>query len=129
MMVSLHKEYRAQGLEVVALMFEHFDDQAVAAEQVKRFREKFAIEYDTLIAGVSDKVEASKALPALSGVLAFPTTIFIGRSGRVRKIHTGFSGPGTGEHYTRLQQEFRQLIASLLAEPPDLIESLTSPET
>lgn len=129
MMAPLHKEYRAQGLEVVALMFEHFDDQPVAAEQVKRFREKFAIEYDTLIAGISDKVEASKALPALSGVLAFPTTIFMDRGGRVRKIHTGFSGPGTGEHYTRLQQDYRRLIASLLAEPPDLIESLSSPGT
>lgn len=129
MMVPIHKEYRDQGLEVVALMFEHFDDHEIAAEQVRRFREKFAIEYDTLIAGISDKTEAAKVLPALSAVLAFPTTIFIDRGGRVRNIHTGFSGPGTGEHYENLQQEYSSLITTLLAEPVDLIETLTSDGT
>ena len=128
-MAPLHKEYRAQGLEVVALMFEHFEEHEIAAQQVRRFREKFDIEYDTLIAGISDKAEAAKAVPALSAVLAFPTTIFIDRGGRVRQIHTGFSGPGTGEHYERLQQEFRHLVTTLLAEPVDLIEALTSDET
>lgn len=126
MMAPIYKEFRDQGLEVVALMFEHFEEHDVAAQQVRRFREKFDIEYDTLIAGISDKVEASKTLPALSAVLAFPTTIFIDRGGRVRKIHTGFSGPGTGEHYHALQQDFRQLIMALLAEPVDLIETLTT---
>ena len=129
MMVPMYKEDRAQGLEVVALMFEHFEEHELAAEQVRRFREKFDIEYDTLIAGISDKTEAAKVLPALSAVLAFPTTIFIDRGGRVRDIHTGFSGPGTGKHYENLQQEFRSLITTLLAEPVDLIETLTSDGT
>ena len=127
LMATLHEEYREQGLEVVALMFEHFTEFDKAADQVRRFREKFGIEYDTLIAGLSDKAEASKTLPALSAVLAFPTTIFIDRGGRVRRIHTGFSGPGTGEHYERLQREFRDTITGLLEEPADLIESLTTP--
>ena len=129
MMVPLHKQYREQGLEVVALMFEHFEEHGVAAEQVRRFREKFDIEYDTLIAGISDKTEASRVLPALSAVLAFPTTIFIDRGGRVRRIHTGFSGPGTGEYYELLQRDFKDLITTLLAEPEDLIETLTSDGT
>jgi peroxiredoxin len=129
MMAPMYREYRDQGLEVVALMFEHFEEHELAAKQVRRFREKFDIEYDTLIAGISDKTEAAKVLPALSAVLAFPTTIFIDRGGRVRDIHTGFSGPGTGEHYDNLQQEFRSLITTLLAEPVDLIETLTSDGT
>ncbi len=129
MMVPLHRQYRDQGLEVVALMFEHFEEHAVAAEQVRRFREKFDIEYDTLIAGISDKTEASRVLPALSAVLAFPTTIFIDRGGRVRRIHTGFSGPGTGEHYELLQRDFKDLITTLLAEPENLIKTLTSDGT
>ena len=127
-MAPLHKEYRNQGLEVVALMFEHFEEHEVAAEQVRRFRDKFDIEYDTLIAGISDKTEAARVLPALSAVLAYPTTIFVDRDGRVRQIHTGFSGPGTGEHYEILQQDYRNLITTLLAEPEDLIETLTSGE-
>ena len=125
-MAPFHKQYRDDGLEVVSLMFEHFNDLAIAAEQVRLFRNKHEIEYDTLIAGISDKAEAGKALPSLSAVLAFPTTIFIDRSGRVREIHTGFTGPGTGEHYVRLQEQFHDLVDGLLAEPPDLIESIVT---
>lgn len=115
-MAPLYREYRDQGLEIVALMFEHFEEHDLAATQVRHFRDKFGIEYDTLIAGISDKTEAAKVLPSLSAVLAFPTTLFIDRRGEVRKIHTGFSGPGTGEHYEKLQQEFHEEIGTLLAE-------------
>jgi peroxiredoxin len=124
-LAPFYEEHRDRGLEIVALLFEHFDDAELAARQVREFRTKHDIGYDTLIAGISDKTEAGKTLPSLSAVLAFPTTIFIDRGGRVRSIHTGFSGPGTGEHYIRLQQQFSELVAELLAEPPDLIESLT----
>jgi len=79
-------------------------------------RDKFGIEYTTLIAGVSDKDEASKTLPMLNAVLAFPTTIFVDRHGRVRLIHTGFAGPGTGEHYTELKRSFEAMLETLLRE-------------
>jgi len=123
-----YEKYHDQGLEIVTLLFEHFADADLAADQVRAFREKFDIQYDTLIAGISDKTEASKVLPELSAVLAYPTTIFIDRAGRVREIHTGFTGPGTGAHYIRLQEGFTNLTTELLAEPADLIESLTGNE-
>jgi len=128
-LAPFHKRYRDRGLEIVALMYEHFEDTDLAAEQVRQFRNKFAIEYDTLVAGISDKTEAGNTLPALSAVLAYPTTIFIDRDGRVRKIHTGFSGPGTGVHYTRLQEEYTDLVTTMLAEPANLIDSLITEET
>ena len=114
-LAPFYTRYRDQGLEIVALMFEHFDDHAVAAEQVRQFRAKHGIEYDTLIAGISDKAEAGKALPSLSSVLAFPTTIFIDRHARVRAVHSGFSGPATGDAHTRLRDEFSRLVEELLA--------------
>ncbi len=125
-LAPFYKTHRSKGLEIVALLFEHFDDPELAAQQVKAFRRKFDIQYDTLIAGISDKTEAAKVLPSLSAVLAFPTTLFIDRSGRVRQIHTGFTGPGTGEHYVALQNRFTEIVTTLLAEPPNLIKSLTS---
>ena len=46
----------------------------------------------------------------------FPTTILVDRKGQVRKIHTGFSGPATGEHYTQFVAEFKRNLEQLLAE-------------
>jgi hypothetical protein len=97
-------------------MFEHFGDFAQAAAATRRFRDKFGIRYSTLIAGTSDRDEAARALPQLTGVFAFPTTIWVDRAGTVRKIHAGFSGPATGQHYTALTSEFTAFTRQLLAE-------------
>ena len=112
----LYRDYRDRGLEVVSLMFEHFGDFDRAKAATERFRQHYGIEYTTLIAGISDKDDAAKKLPSLERVYAFPTTIFIDRQGHVRKIHTGFSGPATGEHYAQFVDEFKSTIDQLLAE-------------
>lgn len=116
-MSELYARYHPQGVEVIALMYEHFEDVERAREQVQRFRDKFKIDYLTLLAGVSDKTLAAETLPALNHVLAFPTTIYIGRQGKVREIHTGFSGPGTGEHYLAQKKKITRLLDKLVAEP------------
>jgi thiol-disulfide isomerase/thioredoxin len=112
----LYRQYRGKGVEIVSLMFEHFGDFPRAAEATQRFRAHYGIEYTTLIAGISDKDEAGKKLPMLDRVYGFPTTIFIDRKGDVRKIHTGFSGPATGAHYTQLVEEVKATLDQLLAE-------------
>ena len=114
----LYQEYRSKGLEVVSLMFEHFGDFERAAAATTRFRQQYGIEYTTLIAGVSDLDEAGKKLPMLSQFYGFPTTVLVDRKGQVRKIHTGFSGPATGEHYTQFVAEFKKNLELLLAETP-----------
>jgi thiol-disulfide isomerase/thioredoxin len=116
-LAQLYREHREKGLEVVSLMFEHFGDFAQAADATRRFRKSTGIDYVTLIAGTSDKDEAAKALPQLTGVFAFPTTIWVDRAGVVRRIHAGFSGPATGAHYTDLTSEFTEFTLGLLAAP------------
>lgn len=115
-LANFYRQRRDQGLEVVALLYEHFEDFDTAAEQVRRFRDELGLEYTLLVAGYSDKQRAAQTLPMLNRVLAFPTTIFLGRDGEVKRIHTGFTGPGTGEHYTRFIAEFDAYVTSLLAE-------------
>ncbi len=113
---DFYQQHRDDGLEVVGLMYEHFEDFDTAAERVKTFRDELNIGYPLLVAGYSDKQQAAETLPMLDRVLAFPTTIFIGRDGQVKRIHSGFSGPGTGEHYTRFVEEFGNYVGELLAE-------------
>ena len=115
-LAPLYKDYRGKGLEIVSLQFEHFGDFERAAQATQRFRQHYGIEYTTLIAGVSDKDEAAKKLPMLKSFIAFPTTVFIDRKGNVRKIHTGYSGPATGDHYVQFVHEVKTTLDQLLAE-------------
>jgi len=111
-----YQRNRARGLEVISLMFEHFGDFEAAATATRLFREDLGIQYTTLIAGISDRDDVAKKLPQLDAIYAFPTTLFLDRSGRVRHVHTGFSGPATGEHYEALTAQFDALLEQLLAE-------------
>lgn len=115
-LAPLYKDYRDKGLEIVSLQFEHFGDFQRAAEAAQRFRQHYGIEYTTLIAGISDKDEAAKKLPMLKSFVAFPTTVFIDRKGNVRKIHTGYTGPATGDHYIQFVNEVKTTLDQLLAE-------------
>jgi thiol-disulfide isomerase/thioredoxin len=85
-LAPFYREYRDRGVEAVALMFEHFGEFERAAAAVSEYRSKFDIDFPTLIAGISDKEDASTRLPQLSGVFAFPTTLFIAVPGGARII-------------------------------------------
>jgi thiol-disulfide isomerase/thioredoxin len=130
-LAGLHRRLRERGLEVVSLMFEQFGDFDRAAEATHRFRERYDVDYTTLIAGISDKDDAASRLPQLNGVYAFPTTIFVDRQGKVRRLHTGFSGPATGRHYDELVRDFTAQVETLLAEPgpPPLPPPVATPAT
>ena len=52
----------------------------------------------------------------LNHVLSYPTTIYIDKKGEVRKIHTGFNGPATGEKFSEFKMEFNNFVQQLLDE-------------
>jgi peroxiredoxin len=107
---------RAEGLEAIGLMFEQLESEPAARAAIARYRDKYNIGFPLLLAGVSDTDSAATKLPQLNGVFAYPTTLLIDRKGFVRHIHTGFSGPATGQHYTDLTTDLDQRIRTLLAE-------------
>jgi thiol-disulfide isomerase/thioredoxin len=115
-LAPFYREHREQGFEIVALMFERHGDFAKAARAVRGYRTDLGIEFPTLIAGLSETDEASKALPMLSGIYGYPTSILVDRNGVVRDIHTGFAGPATGRHHDEYAKEFREEVERLLAE-------------
>ncbi|MEY3404634.1 MAG: hypothetical protein RL161_64 [Bacteroidota bacterium] len=107
---------KSRGVEVVGLAFEAKDDFAYASERVNKMTARLKVEYPVLIAGNKDKKKAAESLPMLQQVVAFPTMVFVGKDGKVKKIHTGFNGPGTGVHYERFREEFNTTITELLKE-------------
>lgn len=105
-----------RGVEILGLAYERKDDFAYASERVKKAIRKMDIPYEFVIAGVNDTEKASQTLPMLSKILGFPTTIFIGKDGKVKYIHTGFEGPGTGIYYEQFKERFNQIINELLSQ-------------
>lgn len=105
-----------RGVEIIGLAYERKDDFVYASERVKKMKDKLGVKYDFVIAGVNDKIKAAATLPMLNKVVAFPTTIFIGKDGKVKYIHTGFSGPGTGVYYEQFKEQFNEHINELLSE-------------
>jgi peroxiredoxin len=116
LMQQYYDRYHAQGLEVVALAFEYTGDTARDLEQVKIFARRHHLTYPLLLAGSTEEGDLQRKLPQLVNFGAYPTTIFIGRDGLVKRIHTGFEGKATGARFIALQQEYETLIKDLLAD-------------
>lgn len=111
-----YEQNKDRGVEFIGLAYELKDDFEYAKSRVEKMKENMNVNYDFLIAGTSNKDAAAKSLPMLNHIMSFPTTIFIDRQGKVRKIHTGFSGPATGDYYTKYVDEFNFFMDSLLSE-------------
>jgi thiol-disulfide isomerase/thioredoxin len=111
-----YNENKKRGVEVIGLAYERKPDFDYASGRVKKMIDKLKVSYDFVIAGTNDKAQAAETLPMLNKIVAFPTTIFIGKDGKVKKIHTGFSGPGTGFYYEQGIQKFNETVNELLSE-------------
>jgi peroxiredoxin len=116
-MEPLEAEFADRGLEVVDIMFEYSNDFAEAEPQLTAFRDRYRIEHPILFAGDSSRETRGEKLPMLNDIMAFPTTIFIDRQGQVRRIHTAFPGPATGQEHEDYKREFRAFVEKLLSEP------------
>ncbi len=117
MVSRYYPKYHNKGVEVIGLAYERTTDFAASQRTLKQLKDHFNIPYPLLITGYTPgRGDPQKSLPMLADFKGFPTTIIIDKKGEVRKIHTGFSGPGTGEYYTQFIDEFEGLTDGLLAE-------------
>ncbi|OQP43227.1 redoxin [Niastella yeongjuensis] len=107
---------KQRGIEMVALAYENSTDFQRSQKSLRRFQQRFNISYPMLITGVraADSLRTEKTLPELTRIKMLPTALFFGRDGSVKRIHTGFYGPGTGEHYEAFKKEFYAIMDELL---------------
>jgi len=115
---NYYKNNKEKDIEFIGLAFEYVKTQEAAFKNIARLKEHLGIDYSILLAqyGSTDKKLAQEKLPMLNHVLSYPTTIIIDKEGKVRKIHTGFNGPATGEKYVEFKDDFDNLINNLLNE-------------
>ncbi len=115
---EFHKKQDLENFEIITLAFEYAKTEESAFKAINKLKKRFDIQYPILLAqyGTSNKQKANEKLPMLNHILSYPTTIFLDKNHRVRKIHTGFNGPATGIEYTNFVTEFELFVAELLAE-------------
>lgn len=103
-------------VQFVGLAFEYAKTEEKAFEGIQRLKEREEVPYPILLAqyGTSNKQKANEKLPMLNHILSYPTTIYIDKNGDVRKIHTGFNGPATGDKFVEFKKEFNSTIQELV---------------
>lgn len=110
---ELYKTYQPKGLEIIGLSFESKDFEE-SKKRIERFAKQLNAEYTILYAGEANRKSLFEALPFIKEFKGYPTTIYLDRNHTVMKVHTGFSGPGTGSHFEKLKTEIIQFIENLL---------------
>lgn len=113
---AYYRANKQRGIEVIGLAYEYTLDFERASVNLRRFKNKFDVTYPMLITGVlsSDTLRTEKTLPQMTPIKAFPSMIFIGKDGTVKKTHAGYSGPATGIHHENFKKEFEDEIKLLL---------------
>ncbi|GAB3920746.1 peroxiredoxin family protein [Mucilaginibacter myungsuensis] len=112
-----YKKNKTRGVEAIAVHYERKLDPEYLKTAIGSFKKRYGVEYDEVIGGLVDKKAVAESFPALNAFLSFPTILFIDKKGDVAKIYTGFTGPATGEYYTRFVKEFNDEVDRLLKEP------------
>lgn len=112
---TMYEKYRNRGFEVVSLCFEDKTFEA-AQPKIKRFAQSIGANYTFLYVAPRGRQQRDSVLYALDGTMAYPTSMILDRNGKIRRVETGFSGPGTGEHYDSFTRQTEELIVKLLNE-------------
>ncbi|HTL10764.1 MAG TPA: TlpA disulfide reductase family protein [Chitinophagaceae bacterium] len=115
---NYYNKNKDRGVEVLSLAYEYSTDRERSVKTLRKFQQRFNVQYPMLITGVTvnDSLRTEKTLPELTPIKFFPSSVILDKKGNVRKLDTGFNGPGTGDHYLKYKKEFEDTIDKLLAE-------------
>ena len=103
-----------EGLEMIGLQFEYGTDVARAMRQITSFKTRYKLPYPMVYGGRPIDEDTKKVLGDLAPVKVWPSTIFIGRDGRVKEVHVGWAGPATGALSEKVKREFDETVTRLL---------------
>ncbi len=115
---DFYNNQQKKDVEIVSLAYELSTDFHRSSLSLRKFKERFGVQYPMLITGArsADADKAAKTLPQLTDIKYFPTTIFIDKKGKVRKVHNGFYGPGAQDYHEAYKKEFLDTIEELKGE-------------
>lgn len=106
-MEKIYGDYHSYGLEMLALAYEVGTNAKEQRKKLRSFKKRIGMSYELVLAGTSSKEVASDQFPMLNGIMSFPTTIVLGKDGKVLHVHTGYSGPATGAAHIELTDKIQ----------------------
>ena len=116
-LAELYKTYHTQGLDIVGFCFEYADDPTYGP--LKAFMRKYGIAYQMLVAGPPPARGLGEVIPQVEHISAYPTSIYVGRDGRIKAVHTGFPSIGSGDELNRVKKEVKTIVEEMLADKPE----------
>ena len=113
---ELSRKYK--DISIVSIAFEYAKDKNQAINNLKKIKKNLNLNYDLLLGGYggTDKKIILEKLNSLEKLISYPTLIVMDKNKIVRKIHTGFNGPATGNEYEKFKYNFEEFLKLLIAE-------------
>ena len=113
---QLSRKYK--DISIVSIAFEYAKEKNQAINNLKKIKKNLNIEYDLLLGGYgsTDKKLILEKLNSLDKLISYPTLVVMDKNKIVRKIHTGFNGPATGNEYEKFKYNFEEFLKLLIAE-------------
>ncbi|MFM8565590.1 MAG: TlpA family protein disulfide reductase [Bacteroidota bacterium] len=102
-------------VQFFGITFERSADREQALPAVDKFVRGLDLRYPILFGGRAERGAVERTLEGLANFHSYPTTIYLDKQGKVRKIYSGFYGPGTPE-YAPWLEETQAFIEKLRAE-------------
>ena len=112
---QLKTSFSSEGLEIMGIAFERMGTLEKSIAAAKKSKEDLEVDYPVGIATYNRKQVAEEEFPVFTKIRSYPTLIFIDKKGEIRKIYTGFAGPGTSR-YEEETNALTQFIKDLLNE-------------
>ena len=114
-LVQFKQKYKSRGLEIIGIAFER-DPEDIAKAKVRELIEKRNINYPILFGGQEKRVHVLSTIKGIDRFSGYPSTIFIGRDGKVRDVKVNFVAV-TPEMTEWQVKQFEKIIVKLLKEP------------
>ena len=109
---ALSQQFSKDDFAIIGLAFERQSKPEKAKKAIRRYKENLGVDYEILLASTSDDKEiATKQMPMLAKVKAYPTFMVVNQQNQVVKTFTGIYGPATREY-----QSFTDKIVAAINE-------------
>ena len=118
---EMDANYSKDGLVLVAIAFEHGEDDGERRNYLRFFARDNGIEYLVLDGG--SLAGFVRALPGIRNIKGFPIEIFLDRDGQVVEMRNGLSGDKE-----RWARELEVRLVEMLKQPDPMDETASTPD-